>query len=130
MGRRTGCDQWNSGDRYQTGFPSISSFHRNPAAGMGGSFNENLFLIRRSPRNACIHGKFFTFTKIIFPYMKKILLFLLLVSVQQKSNAQITIVSGDLPAAGDTFRVSNGQQFSGMDATLTGANYTWDYSQL
>jgi len=62
--------------------------------------------------------------------MKKILLFLLLISVQQKSIAQITIVSGDLPAAGDTFRVSNGQQFAGMDATLTGANYTWDYSQL
>ncbi|MCX6291930.1 MAG: T9SS type A sorting domain-containing protein [Bacteroidetes bacterium] len=46
------------------------------------------------------------------------------------SQAQITIASGDLPAANDTFRVSIGQAFTGMDPALTGANYTWDYSQL
>ena len=62
--------------------------------------------------------------------MKKIytVLFSLLLSWQL--SAQITINSADLPSANDTFRVSTGQAFSGMDATISGANANWDYSQL
>jgi hypothetical protein len=44
--------------------------------------------------------------------------------------AQITITSADLSHANDIFYLSTGQPFTGMDATLTGANYNWDYSQL
>ncbi|MEO0310898.1 MAG: hypothetical protein RIQ89_555 [Bacteroidota bacterium] len=44
--------------------------------------------------------------------------------------AQITISSADLPQSGDTIRSSIGTAFAGMDPSLTGANYNWDYSQL
>lgn len=47
-----------------------------------------------------------------------------------QTNAQITLGSSDFPSAGDTIRMSTGLAFTGMDETLTGANYTWDYSQL
>jgi len=46
------------------------------------------------------------------------------------SSAQITIGSSDLPNTGDVIRISNGQAFPGMNAALTGPDYTWDYSQL
>jgi len=64
--------------------------------------------------------------------MKKRYLFLLTVALisSLELSAQITIVTGDLPSANDTFRVSTAQPFTGMDETLTGANYSWDYSQL
>ncbi|HNP99722.1 MAG TPA: hypothetical protein PKK99_11750, partial [Bacteroidia bacterium] len=62
--------------------------------------------------------------------MKKIYLFVLGTLFSLVSTAQITISSADLPSALDTFRVSNGQAFTGMDINLTGANTTWDFSQL
>lgn len=62
--------------------------------------------------------------------MKKIYLLVLGTLFSLVSNAQITISSADLPDALDTFRVSSGQAFTGMDINLTGANTTWDFSQL
>jgi hypothetical protein len=46
------------------------------------------------------------------------------------SSAQITVGTADLPIANDTFRLSVTNPPSGADFTLTGANYTWDFSQL
>ena len=46
------------------------------------------------------------------------------------SKAQITIRTADLPSAGDTFRVSIANNLPGADYTLTGPNYTWDFSSL
>ena len=46
------------------------------------------------------------------------------------SRAQITLNSADFPHANDLYLMSDATAFPGMDATLTGANYTWDYSQL
>lgn len=62
--------------------------------------------------------------------MKKLYTFLFSLLLSWQLSAQITINSADLPSANDTFRVSTGQAFSGMDATISGANVTWDYSQL
>ena len=54
-------------------------------------------------------------------------IFILALSVQ----AQITITQADLPAAGDTFRVSIGDIFqANIDPVPTGANHTWDFSML
>lgn len=61
--------------------------------------------------------------------MKKIYIFLL-AFMPLISLAQISITSNDLQHSGDFYTVSTGVAFSGMDATLTGANYNWDYSQL
>jgi len=47
-----------------------------------------------------------------------------------QSSAQITLGSNDLPHSGHIYNLSTAVPFSGMDATLTGANFTWDYSQL
>jgi hypothetical protein len=44
--------------------------------------------------------------------------------------AQITLNSSDFPSANDMYLMSDATEFNGMDATLTGANYTWDYSLL
>lgn len=62
--------------------------------------------------------------------MKKSLLTLLLFAIALVGKAQITLTSADLTHSGDLYTVSTGSSFTGMDATLTGANYIWDYSQL
>lgn len=62
--------------------------------------------------------------------MKKILLACLLTGTIMSGKGQVTINSSDLTHSGDQYVVSNGVAFSGMDPTLTDANYTWDYSQL
>lgn len=62
--------------------------------------------------------------------MKKCLLLPLLSLFWSVTTAQIVINSTDMPVAGDTLRMSNGVAFTGMDATQTGANYTWDFSGL
>lgn len=46
------------------------------------------------------------------------------------TRSQISIATTDLPHANDTFRVSIGQITPGIDATLSGPGYTWDYSTL
>ncbi|MCC7232966.1 MAG: hypothetical protein IT242_08495, partial [Bacteroidia bacterium] len=62
--------------------------------------------------------------------MKFIYSLLILSLISELSTAQLTLGTGDFSHANDTFRVSTGQSFSGMDPALTGPNYTWDYSQL
>lgn len=43
---------------------------------------------------------------------------------------QITITNADLPSANDTARISRADANTPVDLTLTGANYTWDFSFL
>ncbi|MEP7170186.1 MAG: T9SS type A sorting domain-containing protein, partial [Bacteroidota bacterium] len=44
--------------------------------------------------------------------------------------AQITIDQNDMPSPGDTIRVSYGLVTAAIDPVPTGANFTWDFSQL
>ena len=46
------------------------------------------------------------------------------------SSAQITITKADMPVANDTIRVTTANTSGVADPSLTGANYTWDYSAL
>ena len=46
------------------------------------------------------------------------------------SDAQIIISSSDMPNTNNVIRVSNGQAFPGLNVRLTGADYSWNYSQL
>ncbi len=65
--------------------------------------------------------------------MKKCLLvFLLLVTngFYSNLNAQITITNADMLSVNDTFRLSTTIDMWSIDPTLTGANYTWDFSFL
>lgn len=43
-------------------------------------------------------------------------------------NAQITIDNTDMPSVNDTFRYSIDNTITGINPTLTGANYTWNFS--
>src|SRR4051812_21444764 len=61
--------------------------------------------------------------------MKKFLL-LLSVLTGQFLSAQITITNADMPVSGDTIRISTGAAFTGMNASATDTNYTWDFSGL
>lgn len=61
--------------------------------------------------------------------MKKNLLFIMLF-IAVHANAQITIISTDMPNAGDSVLISVRADVDTNDVTLTGANYTWDYSTL
>jgi hypothetical protein len=45
-------------------------------------------------------------------------------------SAQITLGSNDFPHSGKIYNLSTATPFGGMDATLTGTNYNWDYSLL
>ncbi len=44
--------------------------------------------------------------------------------------AQITITNNDMPSPGDTIRRSLTTDFLGIDYTLTGADYYWDFTSL
>lgn len=46
------------------------------------------------------------------------------------SQTQITIDQGDMPSAGDMPRVSTADTLVAVDPTPTGANYSWDFSNL
>jgi type IX secretion system substrate protein len=61
--------------------------------------------------------------------MKKFLL-LVLPFVATEMKAQITINSSDMPNPGDSVLISVRTDTDTNDVTLTGANYTWDYSTL
>jgi hypothetical protein len=61
--------------------------------------------------------------------MKKHLLLITLLA-SEFSNAQITLNSSDFPSSGDMYLMSDATAFQGMDETQTGANFTWDFSQL
>lgn len=62
--------------------------------------------------------------------MKRTYFLLLMLSLATICKGQITLNSADFPRANQYYRMSIGQAFPGMDATLTGASYSWDYSQL
>ncbi|MDD3742840.1 MAG: T9SS type A sorting domain-containing protein [Lentimicrobiaceae bacterium] len=62
--------------------------------------------------------------------MKKFLLFAIFCfSLSASSFAQITVTRADMPAVGDTIRVSSAM-FTMMDPSLTGENYQWNFSDL
>jgi hypothetical protein len=58
-------------------------------------------------------------------YILLLTLFLLLTS---KNNAQITITDADMPSAGDIFIYDLSTDLLVEDFSLTGTNYSWDYS--
>ena len=65
--------------------------------------------------------------------MKKLHLYLFfgaLFLVSTQGFCQITINKSDMPANGDTVRISTGLNVDFIDVTKTGADYTWDYSGL
>lgn len=61
--------------------------------------------------------------------IKKILLLFSLFAYVSLS-AQITITSADMPNAGDAVLISVANTLGTSNPTLTGSNYTWDYSSL
>ena len=61
--------------------------------------------------------------------MKKLLL-LVLIAINSVASAQITITNSDMPSVDDTFRLSTTADFWGIDPTLTGTGYTWNYDFL
>lgn len=62
--------------------------------------------------------------------MKKIYSLLVFVFVPCLISAQITITNADLPSSGDMIQFSEAAVSTPVDLTLTGANYTWDFSTL
>ncbi len=60
------------------------------------------------------------------------LAFLLLtfLCISYSSTGQITVTTDDMPNTGDAVRISNNITTGGIDYTLTGENYTWDFSTL
>lgn len=62
--------------------------------------------------------------------MKKIIPLLVLLLSVSESFSQITITNADVASAGDTVRFSTASPLSVVDLTLTGTNYTWDFSSL
>lgn len=61
--------------------------------------------------------------------IKYTLLFIGLLVINMLAKAQITITAADMPNAGDSVLISIATADS-SDVTLTGANYSWDYSKL
>jgi hypothetical protein len=69
------------------------------------------------------------FTKRIFKGLKALMPGILMF-VASAGGAQITITTDDMPDEGDTVRISNTLTTLGIDYTLTGEDYTWDFSIL
>ncbi|MBW6490587.1 MAG: T9SS type A sorting domain-containing protein [Lentimicrobium sp.] len=59
---------------------------------------------------------------------KPILFLCFLISLS--AGAQITVTSDDMPLIGDTLRISITANLQGVDPSLTGPGYIWDYTQL
>ncbi|MGI8893250.1 MAG: T9SS type A sorting domain-containing protein [Bacteroidia bacterium] len=62
--------------------------------------------------------------------MKKSILTIIIVFFINITNAQITIDVSDMPSVNDTIRISSALPSPGIDVVTTGANQTWDYSNL
>lgn len=64
--------------------------------------------------------------------MKLLNLLFVLIFASALVNAQtpITITSADMPVVNDTIRYNTTNNIQGLDPSLTGVNYTWDYSTL
>jgi len=58
------------------------------------------------------------------------LFFILLMMSCNLAVGQISITSSDMPSPGDTIRKSNALGTGSVDYTLTGENYSWDFSDL
>ncbi|MDP2235829.1 MAG: T9SS type A sorting domain-containing protein [Bacteroidales bacterium] len=61
---------------------------------------------------------------------KLLLLTLLISATTSKVNCQISIVSNDMPTAGNIFRTSIALNAIEFDFAQTGANFEWDFSSL
>jgi len=63
--------------------------------------------------------------------MKKIILLLVIsLTINNLINSQIVINNSDMPSAGNKINVSTAASAGTTDYTLTGTNYTWDFSSL
>lgn len=62
--------------------------------------------------------------------MKKIYFLSLLLSITLFATSQINIISSDMPSTNDSIRMSTALNASLYDFTITGTNYTWNFSQL
>lgn len=62
--------------------------------------------------------------------MKRSILLLSSLFIAVAGKAQITVTSADMPNPNDSILVSIATGIGSADPTLTGANYTWDYSTL
>lgn len=62
--------------------------------------------------------------------MKRISTLILLMGLMPLIHAQITITQNDMPAIGDTLRVSTTVLLPGIDPAQTGPGFNWDYSNL
>lgn len=62
--------------------------------------------------------------------MKKSLILAFAALSSSYAVAQITINNNDMPVVNDTIRISTTADQWGIDPTLTGANYNWDFSFL
>ncbi len=62
--------------------------------------------------------------------MKKLLLFICYIFVNGLLFAQITITDADMPSVNDTVRLSTTVNIQGLDPTLTGTNFSWNFSTL
>ena len=70
-----------------------------------------------------------TLSHIKYAIMKRLSLTLFIILTVLLGYSQITISEADMPSPGDTIRISNGIEFLG-DASETGTNHIWDYSNL
>jgi hypothetical protein len=62
--------------------------------------------------------------------MKKTLLSIGCVIAVITGIGQIVVDQNDMPSPGDTIRMSNSPDISGIDFEITGANHFWDFSEL
>jgi len=62
--------------------------------------------------------------------MKNILFLLSFLSISLYSQAQITIISSDMPSPNDSIRMSKALNAANFNFAQTGNNYNWDFSQL
>lgn len=64
-----------------------------------------------------------------FAFRQPILVLIIMISYQVMQ-AQPVITDNDMPSPGDTIRKSTNVSALGIDYTLTGEDYTWDFSEL
>jgi hypothetical protein len=62
--------------------------------------------------------------------MKKTLLFISFMIALTTGICQIVVNQNDMPSPGDTIRVSNSPDISGINYEITGVNHFWDFSEL
>ncbi|MFH1120994.1 MAG: T9SS type A sorting domain-containing protein [Bacteroidota bacterium] len=62
--------------------------------------------------------------------MKKLTALFTTLFISLGLSAQITITSTDMPDVGDTTRLSNANVLFGIDPSVTGPDFTWDFSTL